>query len=189
MSSPQSFPRPPRTRPAPTRNHRRRRAVALAMSAALLLTLMLSGGAAASTMPMGWHRLNVHSDPAEHERFGCLADEVWRCHYDKLPEPVLGLAWDQTRGSFVGTDTTADWSCPTWFPGDACDAADTVVSGVMTFVPPRSGDSFDVDQQLLVADDGTLWIYWTDQFVCPWYPTFAETFESEASCTFAPDLN
>jgi hypothetical protein len=186
MSLSESFPAGSRTSPRPTLIHRRRRSIASAISAALLLTLVLAGGATASTVPMGWHRLNVHTDPAEHERFGCLAGDAWRCRYDKLPEPTLGLSWDQTRGTFSGTETTSTWVCPAWFPGDACDAADTVVSGVMTFVPPRDGDAFDVDQQLLVADDGTLWVYWTDQFVCPWYQTFDETFESESSCTFAP---
>ncbi len=165
---------------------RSRRTASVASTAGLLLALIATGAALAGTAPMNWHRLNVHGDPAEHERFRCLAGDVWRCRYDKLPEPTLGLAWDQTRGTFSGTETTTDWSCPEWFPDAACDAADTVVSGSSTFVFPRHGDSFDVDQQLLVADDGSLWIYWTDQFVCPWYPTFAETFTSESFCTFAP---
>lgn len=152
----------------------------------LLLVLVMSGAVMARTTPLSWHRLNVHSDPAEHERFGCLAGEVWRCHYDKLPEPTLGLDWDQTRGTFWGTETTSDWSCPAWFPADACASADTVVSGVGTFVFPRASGSFSVDQQLLVSDDGGLWVYWTDLFVCPWYPTFDEALASESSCTFAP---
>jgi len=173
------------TGPVATRE-RRRPSIALALSAGLIFGLMMSGSVLAGTTPMRWHRLNVHSDPAEHERFGCLAGEVWRCRYDKLPEPTLGLAWDQTHGTFSGTDTTSDWVCPAWFRGDACDAADTVVSGVATFFPPRHGDPDVVDQQLLVSDDGSLWIYWTDLFVCPWYPTFAEALVSESSCTFAP---
>jgi len=162
------------------------RSFVVAASAALLLVLMMSGAATAGTTPMTWDRLNVHNDPPEHERFACLPGEVWRCKYDKLPGPTLGLAWDQTRGTFFGSDTTSEWSCPDWFPADACASADTVVSGVATFVFGRASGSFSVDQQLLVSDDGGLWIYWTDQFVCPWYASFAEALTSEGSCTFAP---
>src|SRR5262249_3654585 len=99
-----------------------------------------------------------------------------------------GLAWDQTRGTFTGVDTTADWVCPDWFPADVCDAADTVISGVGTFVFPRASGGFSVDQQLLVSDDGRLWIYWGDnyQFACPWYPTFADTIVNAESCVFPP---
>jgi hypothetical protein len=160
--------------------------VLVAAAAALLFVLAMTSATLAGTTPMGWHRLNVHNDPAEHERFGCLAADVWRCRYDKLPGP--GLAWDQTRGTFWGVETTSAWICPTWFPTEACDAADTVVSGVTTFVQPRHGGTSEFDQQLLVGDDGRLWIYWTDLFVCPWYPTFAEAVadESEGFCTFAP---
>jgi len=63
-----------------------------------------------------------------------------------------------------------------------------VETGVTTFTSPRASGSFDVDQQLLVGDDGRLWIYWLDLFVCPWYPTFAAALShaSEESCTFAP---
>ncbi|HET8785816.1 MAG TPA: hypothetical protein VFM38_09290 [Candidatus Limnocylindrales bacterium] len=139
--------------------------------------------ASARTSPIAWHRLNVAADPPEHERFGCLAGgDQWTCRYDKVPGP--GLSWDQTRGTFSGEDTTADWTCPAWFPKDACDAADTVVTGVGSFRFPRASGGFSVDQQLLIGDHGQLWIYWIDQFVCPWYPTFDEALVSDASCTF-----
>lgn len=156
-----------------------------AVVGALFMTVLVPSVAMAATSTTTWHRLNVHSDPPEHERFRCLASGgAWTCRYDKLPDPTLGLAWDQTRGTFSGEDTTADWTCPGWFPGDACDAADTVVSGVSSFTFPRASGGFSVEQQLLVGDDGRLWIYWVDQFVCPWYRTFGETLVSEDSCTF-----
>jgi hypothetical protein len=158
----------------------------VAFSLAILAISAVAGPAAATT-PTTWHRLNVAANPPEHERFGCLASATWWCKYDKVPDPVLGLSWDQTRGTFSGSDTTSDWVCPDWFPGDACDAADTVISGVGTFFFPRASGGFSVDQRLLVADDGRLWIYWGDgfQFVCPWYPTFADALTNDASCVFA----
>jgi hypothetical protein len=162
------------------------RRVIVSMFACLALLLAMTASAAAVVVPQGWHRLNVHSDPAEHERFACLTNDVWRCRYDKVPEPTLGLAWDQTRGSFTGTDTTAAWECPDWFPSDACADADTVISGTTDFLFPRASGGFSVSQQLLVGDDGDLWIYWGDdfQFVCPWYTTFAEATPDNSSCTF-----
>jgi hypothetical protein len=162
--------------------HRRWLVVAI-VAGAMLSNGLLPSLAFAATSPTTWHRLNVHADPPEHERFMCLssADE-WTCRYDKLPGREL--SWDQTRGTFSGEDTTADWTCPGWFPADACDAADTVVTGVASFTFPRASGGFSVDQQLLVGDDGRLWIYWVDQFVCPWYPTFSDALVSEGSCTF-----
>jgi len=53
---------------------------AMSMAASFVLTLSLSASTLAATSPMRWHRLNVHSDPAEHERFSCLASgDAWRC--------------------------------------------------------------------------------------------------------------
>jgi hypothetical protein len=160
------------------------RTLAAAMTAILLLGLA-AGSVSASVSTMTWHRLNP-GDPPEHERFACQAGATWSCRYDKLPEPKLGFAWNQTRGTFSGTDTTSDWVCPEWFTSDPCAAADTVITGVGTFYFPRASGSFSVDQQLLVSDDGRLWVYWVDQFVCPWYPTFAEALASDPSCDFAP---
>jgi len=166
----------------------RSRALAAVTTALFLLLGMASAPVAASGPPESWHRLNVYGDPPEHERFACLTGDVWTCRYDKVPDPKLGLGWDQTRGVFRGTVTTPDWVCPAWFPTDACDAADTVVSGVGSFTFPRASGGFSVDQQLLVSDDGRLWVYWGDdfQFVCPWYPTFGEALTSDSSCAFAP---
>jgi hypothetical protein len=162
---------------------------AIAITASLVLAVAVPATAVASTSTVSWHRLNVHSDPPEHERFACrVMGDVWRCGYDKVPDPTLGLAWDQTRGTFVGEDTTGDFSCPDWFPADACDSADLVVTGVASFTFPRASGGFEVDQQLLVGDDGGLWIYWVGQFVCPWYPTFEDALANAADsfCAFAP---
>jgi hypothetical protein len=150
--------------------------------------VVLASGAVTATAPTTWHRLNIYSDPPEHERFMCIAGDTWTCRYDKLPDPRLGLSWDQTRGTFTGSDATGSWVCPSWFPGDACDAADTVISGVSTFVFPRASGGFSVDQSLLVSDDGRLWISWEGgtPFVCPWEPSFATALVADESCTFAP---
>jgi len=174
-----------------TGSSRRRRRTTGKLAAAFALAglaVSIVAAPAAATTPTTWHRLNIAANPPEHERYSCLESATWRCRYDKLPEPALGFSWDQTRGTFSGTDTTSDWVCPAWFPGDVCDAADTVISGVGTFVFPRASGGFSVDQQLLVSDDGRLWIYWGDsfQFVCPWYPTFADALTNDANCIIAP---
>jgi hypothetical protein len=162
------------------------RRVFVAAITAIFLIGLAAGAVSASVTTVTWHRLNP-GNPPEHERFACLAGATtWKCRYDKLPEPTLGFGWDSTRGTFSGSDTTGDWACPDWFTSDPCDAADTVISGVGTFYFPRASGSFSVDQQLLVSDDGTLWLYWVDQFVCPWYPTFDEALDSDPSCVFAP---
>jgi hypothetical protein len=164
--------------------------VGMVLTACSLAALALTAvaGPAGATTPATWHRLNIYSNPPEHERYSCLAGTTWHCRYDKLPGPTLGLAWDQTRGTFTGSDATADWVCPAWFPGDACAAADTVISGTGSFVFPRASGGFSVDQSLLVADDGRLWIYWQggNSFVCPWYPTFGDALTNDETCTFAP---
>ena len=157
----------------------------VAVMTALLLLGLAAGAVSASVTTLTWHRLNP-GDPPEHERYFCVAGATWSCRYDKLPERRLGFAWDQTRGTFSGTNTTDDWVCPEWFTSDPCAAADTVISGVGTFYFPRASGSFSVDQQLLVSDDGLLWIYWVDQFVCPWYPTFGEALATDPSCVFIP---
>lgn len=168
---------------APARGAHRRWLVLATVLGSLLVTMLAPSIASAGTSPLRWHRLNDAASPPEHERFGCLvAGDTWNCRYDKVPGP--GLSWDQTRGTFTGEDTTADWTCPSWFPGVACDAADTVVTGVGSFAFPRHSGGFSVDQQLLVGDDGRMWIYWTDQFVCPWYGTFDEALRSDSACTF-----
>jgi hypothetical protein len=165
-----------------------RRPVRRLLTALSAVAMLLAVAAPASAAgPLTWHRLNP-SDPPEHERYLCLPGATWSCRYDKLPEPRLGFGWNQTRGTFKGQVTGFD--CPSWFSAAACDAADTVVTGVGTFYTYNSSlrptGSFSVDQQLLVGDDGTLWIYWVDLFVCPWYPTFQQALANDPSCDFAP---
>jgi hypothetical protein len=43
---------------------------------------------------------------------------------------------------------------------------------------------FSVDVVFIVTDDGALWNYWVDQFVCPCYPTFKQALNSPAGCFF-----
>jgi len=168
------------------RTKRHPRSIRTVIGGALVL-LFAASSVATAAGPMTWHRLNP-GDPPEHERYTCRAGEVWVCRYNKLPERDLGFAWNQTRGVFRGTETA--FECPEWFSDAPCDAADTVIEGVGTFWTYdndlRPTGSFSVDQQLLVSDDGSLWIYWTDAFVCPWYPTFAEALTSDPSCEFVP---
>ena len=165
---------------------------AVSISRSVLAATLLVAGLLVATVPAAtaagpttWHRLNP-GDPPEHERYICRAGDVWHCRYDKLPEP--GLAWNQTRGTFTGEETS--FTCPEWFSDAPCDAADTVITGVGTFWTfddaLRPTGSFSIDQQLLISDDGSLWIYWTDLFVCPWYPTFSEALANDPSCEFAP---
>lgn len=173
-------------RAIPRRMNRVRRPILAAIGTAFALVVAASSIVNAAG-PTTWHRLNP-GDPPEHERFTCRTGDVWTCRYNKLPEPDLGFAWNQTRGVFTGTETA--FECPDWFSDAPCDAADTVISGVGTFWTfdnaLRPTGSFSVDQQLLVSDDGTLWVYWTDLFVCPWYATFGEALMSDPSCEFAP---
>jgi hypothetical protein len=123
--------------------------------------VLVAAAPTAGAGPTTWHRLNP-SDPPEHERYSCRAGDVWHCRYDKLPERDLGFAWNQTRGVFTGSATS--FTCPDWFSTAPCDAADTVITGVGTFWTfdnsLRPTGSFSVDQQLLAADDGTLWVDW-----------------------------
>jgi hypothetical protein len=67
---------------------------------------------------------------------------------------------------------------------DICEFATRAFSGVQTFYDPDSGEVFSVDVVFIVTDDGALWNYWVDQFVCPWYPTFKQALNSPADCSF-----
>ena len=119
----------------------------------------------------------------------CLTDGEWRCKYDTVPAPTFGFSNPLVMGTFVGTDVTDSWECPDadWFPTEICDSATRVISGTQSFVEPVQGELFTVDVLLIVTEDGTLWDYWIDLFVCPWYPTFAQALTSPAECTFGPD--
>jgi hypothetical protein len=81
---------------------------------------------------------------------------------------------------------TGAWECPDWFPGDICASAARVVSGTSTVIIPRHGGTFTGDAEFIITDEGLLWVYWVDQFVCPWYPTFNEALTSPAECAWEP---
>ena len=62
-----------------------------------------------------------------------------------------------------------------------------VYRGVGTFAT-TDGSSFDVSQEFIVVQVGarpTLYVHWTDQFVCPWYRSFGEASANDFTCTFA----
>jgi hypothetical protein len=59
---------------------------------------------------------------------------------------------------------------------------------VQRFTEPGQGEVFRVDAVFIVTDDGTLWYYWVDAFVCPWYPTFEQSLTSPADCIFGPEF-
>ncbi len=101
----------------------------------------------------------------------------WRCHYDKVKESGLNFYWNTNQGFFRGADVTAGWVCPAWFPTAVCEHVTRVVEGVMVFVDPGVHKPFPVLVDLVVTQTQTsqvLQLYWVNQFVCPWYRTFAE---------------
>jgi hypothetical protein len=124
-----------------------------------------------------WDRLNPGLPP-EHEVLRCGGNVNWYCTYDKHPEPGLGFVNppNSTFGRFRGENITSEWACPAWFPSNICDNTTFVAGGVMTFALFDGGELI-VDEQLILAEnEGTqvLYVYWVDQFVCPWYRTFEE---------------
>jgi hypothetical protein len=161
-----------------------RRSVLAALLGVPLLLLGAPAPASASTTPLEWHRVNIYDDPPNHERWMCLTDGEWRCRYDQVPEPTLGFSFNQFRAVFTGTDVTGTWECPDWFPDAICGAATRVVSGTSTAIFPRHGGTLSGEAVFIVTGEGTLWFYWVDQFVCPWYPTFGEALTSPAECVF-----
>ena len=165
---------------------RRLMSLLAALCACVLLTVVAASSADAETTPLRWHRYNIAEDPPNHERLSCLTDGEWRCLYDKLPEPTLGLSWDQARGVFIGTDVTSTWECPDWYPTDLCDSVTRVIAGTITYMGPRRGQFGPVDAEIVLTSDGTMWFSWIGQFACPWYPTFAEALTSPADCVFNP---
>ena len=166
-----------------------------------------------------WHRLSEdRSHPApEHERLACwrVSDDnegggggdwfdqlPWRCHYDKVKESGLNFYWNTNQGFFRGADVTAGWACPAWFPTGICQHVTRVVEGVIVFVDPGVHKPFPVLVDLVVTQTQAsqiLQLYWVNQFVCPWYRTFAEALSANPfplpfdgtnwpaqSCTNAP---
>jgi len=153
---------------------------------ALVLVAMVALGtptlaAAASPETTTWHRLNPDKEnkAPEHEQWQCRTTAVWVCHYEIVPEPALGLHWDDAAATFIGREITGTWECPDFF-GTRCAAVTRVVGGtshlhasgqpaqryLLEFV--FLGDSvlyvvvhFPIDEDIVT-------------FACPWYPTFAE---------------
>ena len=124
-----------------------------------------------------WDRLNPGLLP-EHEVLRCGGSTNWYCTYNKHPEPGLGFVNppNSTFGSFRGQDITTEWTCPEWFPINICDNTTFVAGGVMNFALFDGGE-LNVNEELIrVENDGNqvLYVYWVDQFVCPWYRTFDE---------------
>ena len=124
-----------------------------------------------------WDRLNP-GVPPEHEVMRCGRNADWYCTYDKHPEPGLGFVNppNSTFGRFRGEDITSEWTCPGWFGSDICDNTTFVASGVMGFDLFDGGELIVNEELILVENEGSqiLYVYWVDQFVCPWYRTFDE---------------
>ena len=186
----------------------RARIVIVAVGGVLLLLIRTSVSVSAQAQPDlagTWNRLNPdQSNPTpEHEVLRCGGNVRWNCIYDKQPERALGFENppDSTFGRFRGEDVTAVWACPEWFPSGICDNTKFVAAGVMNFRLP-DGSEFDVDQQLILTESGgdeILYVYWVDQFVCPWYGSFEEALVANTfpipfngedwpapDCSFAP---
>jgi hypothetical protein len=158
--------------------------------ASLLTVMVVSGAEADVSQPLAgsWDRLSLDmSHPApEHEQLNCSQSNgaqagtnnaTWFCRYSKLPEPTLNFYWNNNQGFLSGQDVTTTWSCPAWFPAGICANVAQVVEGTMTFFQPSLHPPFPVLEDLVVTrtDAGErLFVYWVNQFECPWFRTFDE---------------
>jgi hypothetical protein len=140
-------------------------------------------GSAAPTASPGlgeWHRNNYNQGE---ERLTCHeATASWTCSY-QVPDG---------SGSFNGQNVTDVWTCPAWFPSTICENVVAVYAGRAVYLPPEgqtSGPSDLVSQDYVITNvDGqtVLQLYWVDQFVCPWYRTFAAALAADYNCVVAP---
>jgi hypothetical protein len=159
----------------------------LALSSVCALGLAVPASAdMAAPLAGEWSRLSAdQSNPApEHELLRCIENEgtgsagTWWCRYSKQPEPGLKFYWNNRQGFFSGTDVTATWSCPAWFPNTICANVVQVVEGTMTFVQPSDGFELSVNEDFIVTQEGTaqkMYAFWIDYgFYCPWFRTFAD---------------
>lgn len=161
-----------------------RKIVTLVSSLVLAASALTAAGAPATahggSEPMTWHRVNFDQSNAtpQHERFRCEERRrQWTCLYDVPPEPRLnfegftGVPPDR----FTGTDVTASWTCPTWFPAEVCQGVTRVVRGEILFVIDEE-TQFLIQEELVFTGtkkDRTMYITFVDfGFSCPWYPTF-----------------
>jgi hypothetical protein len=154
-------------------------AAGIIFSVSIPAALSASSGGAGLT----WHRLNGNFPNApNHERIRCVHDSnLWLCRYDKVAEPDLNFSWDSTKGQFAGFDVTRTWSCPAWFPPSICSSITAVVSGTFRYFPAQGGPPVDVREDLVFSGTGKsrrLNVYFVDQFVCPWFPTFAKALKA-----------
>ena len=157
-----------------------RRAVAFGAAGLLLMLLVapVSAGRAST-----WHRLNSDGD-GEHERLMCAAGNPWSCIYDKLPEPSLGLHWDNTTGKFMGNGQET-W-CPDEWAAEICQHVVGTVVGATSYSP-----GFTWWENLVFTDgDGVapLYMYVVGPYwegMCPWYSTWADALANDSACIFA----
>jgi len=157
--------------------------IALAGLVLLLACLASEPGVAAADSGFGvsvWHRLNPNAPgfaPPSHERLACVNGSVfWACRYDQPPEPSLNFFAEPVTGYFVGRDITSTWSCPAWFPSSICTNLSRVVGGTVRYFPANR-PPVDVAEEFVFTGTGAsrrLWVYWVNQFVSPWFPTFAQ---------------
>jgi hypothetical protein len=161
----------------------RRALTAIATVLLLLACLAAAQGAPAADGTAGisvWHRLNPNAPgfrPPAHERLACVNGSVfWACRYDQPPESSLNFFAELVTGYFLGRDVTVAWSCPTWFPSSICTNVTQVIGGTVRYFPANR-PPVDVAEQLVFTGTGTsrrLWVYWVNQFVSPWFATFAQ---------------
>jgi hypothetical protein len=172
-------------------SHAHRRLLVLFAVLAGVVLALVPAPAGARVVPMEWHRLDIGNEPPSHERLKCLTDGEWRCMYTSLPGP--GLTNGPFRGIFTGTDVTGTQECADWL-GDLCDEVVRIIDGQEQFFEPgtqRDPEFPPVHVQLLVLEDGTMWVTWIDSlfgtFSCPWYPTWAEAQTLPAECIALPE--
>ena len=162
----------------------------LAALASLLAVVVAYPAGAGVSAPLAgsWDRLSLDmSHPApEHEQLYCAQNngaragagvETWFCRYSKLPEPTLNFYWNSNQGFLSGQDVTTTWSCPVWLPAGICPNVVQVVEGTMTFFQPSLHPPFSVLEDLVVTQTAAgqrLFVYWVNQFECPWFRTFDE---------------
>lgn len=170
---------------APLRQLRTKRdPLAIACLFSLVVLLSIGSATAAAVSAGTWHRNNYGT---EHERLTCReAVTTWTCFYDKVPEE--GFSWDDRTARFTGRNVTDSWSCPTWFDSAVCDNVVAVYRGIETFVGGGQHPITAAQEYVVTEVNGQLilYVYWVDNFYCPWFRTFDEALAADYTCTFAP---
>jgi hypothetical protein len=169
---------------APSREYRAARGLAATALTCLVLMLSLGATSARAASVGYWHRNNYGT---EHEQLTCReAVSTWTCFYDKVPEE--GFSWDDRTARFTGRNVTESWSCPTWFDSTVCDNVVAVYRGVETFTGGGQHPITALQEYVVTEVNGQsiLYVYWVDNFYCPWFRTFDEALAADYTCTFAP---